>query len=136
MLNLVGALLPALGKRNWGVWSAAESAPDLVCSDRPVVLTPTAPFPGPLTPGFGTLKTLLTVPLTRRVLLVSTYEELPSDSYMMDSEDVAVMNTYRAMYAHQIYSAEKDWLLIVNKAVVNMHSLLSTPRQNEANDTQ
>ena len=126
MIEAVGALLPALGKRNWGVWTVADDAPDLVCSDRPVTLTPTEPFPPLLPPAFGTLKTLLTLPLTRRVLLVSQFEPLPNDSYIMDEEDVALMNTYRTMYSNQMYSAQENWSVIANGKTVDIQTLLDT----------
>ena len=126
-MEAVNVLLPALAKRNWAVWTVADDAPDLVCSDWPVVPIPTQPFPPLLSPNFGTLKTLLTVPLTRRVLLASQFEPFPSDSYIMDSEDVALMNTYRAMYAKQIYSAEKNWTMIANGGVVDGQLLIDGP---------
>ena len=126
MIEVAGALLPALGMRNWGVWTVADDAPDLVCSDRPVTLTATAPFPPLLSPAFGTPKTLMTLPLTRRVLLVSQFEPLPNDSYIMDEKDVALMNTYRMMYSNQMYSAQENWPVIADGKIVDIQTLLAS----------
>jgi len=107
MLNSIDAILPALGQRHWGLWTVAEGVPDLVCSDRPVVLW--SARRGLMPPGLGTPDTLLSFPLDRRTMLVSRLEEMPSDSYVMDAEDVEGMNLMRAVHATQIYASEEDW---------------------------
>jgi hypothetical protein len=106
----VDALLPAMAYRNWALWVAGDDVPDLVCSDSPVAFCATEPRPPLMPMGFGTPKTMLTFPLTRRMALTSTFEELPSDSYVMHADDVALINSLTALNANQIYSAEEDWL--------------------------
>lgn len=117
MLEAIDALLPALAKRNWAVWSVAEGAPDLVCSDRPVALYATKQFPPLLPPGFGTPNTLLTLPLNRRVMLASQFEEMPAESSVIDRDDVAAMNSLQALHAIQVYSSVEDWVWVDGNGV-------------------
>lgn len=104
MLQSIDDILPALGQRNWSLWTVGDGVPDLVCSDRPVALM--SGRPGPV--GLGTTETMLTMPLDRRTLLVSQFEEMP-DAYVMKTEDVEGMNRLRAAHSGQVYSSSEDW---------------------------
>jgi hypothetical protein len=116
-------LLPALLQRHWGVWTVADDAPDLVCSDRPLTLWPLNPHP--LIPsGFATPNTVLTIPLSRRVLLVSRLEDVVPDSFELDHVNVALMNTTGATWANQIYSAQADWTWTVNGEILTAQAYL------------
>jgi len=124
MIESVNVLLPALASRHWAIWTAADGTTDLVTSDRPVALWASPPLPGPLSPNFATPNTLLTIPLSRRVLLASQLEEMPSESYIMDSQDIALMNTLRAMFSNQIYSAQENWAWTVDGEILNSQAFL------------
>jgi hypothetical protein len=123
MRDSVGVLLPALAKRHWAVWTVADGAPDLVCSDRPVTLWQLDPHPL-IPPGFGTPNTVLTIPLSRRVLLVSRFEDLLPTSFELDAVNVALMNTFRATWASQIYSEDADWAWTVNGELLSAQAYL------------
>jgi len=109
MLEANKVLLRLLAMRHWSVWVVDDGVPDLVCSDRPVALMSRYELPGGLSPSFGTPNTMLTIPLSKRVALVSYLEEIP-DRYIMDQEDVALVNTLTGLWGNQIYSAEADWI--------------------------
>jgi hypothetical protein len=123
MVELFGRMLAALSQRNWAVWTAADDAGDFVCSDQPVTLWDLQ-WPPSLPPHFAQSNTMLTFPLSRRVMLVSQFEELPSDSYVMDRTDVALMNTHRTMYANQIYSAQEHWTWTPNGEILDSRAFL------------
>jgi len=124
MIDSANVLLPALALRHWAIWTVADESPDLVCSDRPVVLWASPPLSGMLSPNFATPNTLLTIPLSRRALLASRLEEMPSDRYIMDSVDVALMNTFRAMYSNQIYSSQENWIWTMDGEILESQAFL------------
>ena len=102
-------LAPLLSLRKWCLWIADEAAPDLICSDSPVAPTWAVPMPGPMSPAFGTPNTIVSVPLNRRIALMSMIEEeLPATS--LDRDGVAAVNSMRVMYANQLYSSELDFV--------------------------
>jgi hypothetical protein len=109
MLQMAITLLPVLGQREWAVSLLADDAPDLICSDSPVCLTWKQPVSGPYPPGFGLRNTLLTVPLGKRMVLVSTFEPLQEASVLAASE-VATLNTRTSLYAKQLYLPSNDFV--------------------------
>jgi len=117
------ALLPALFHRHWGVWTVADDAPDLVCSDRPVTLW-ASDLPPLIPPNFATPNTMLTIPLSRRVLLSSRLEDSVPEPFELDSVSVALMNTLRATWANQIYSAQENWAWTVNGDILTAQAYL------------
>jgi hypothetical protein len=109
MVRMAVTLAPLLSLRKWCLWIANETAPDLICSDSPVAPTWAVPMPGPMSPAFGTPNTIVSVPLNRRIALVSMIEEeLPATS--LDRNGVAAVNSMTAMYANQLYSSEPDFV--------------------------
>lgn len=109
MFRMAEVLVPVLSLRKWCLWIADETAPDLICSDSPVAPTWVVPPPGPMTPAFGTPNTIVSLPLNRRIALVSMIEEeLPAMS--LDRNGVAAVNSMTAMYANQLYSSEEDFV--------------------------
>jgi hypothetical protein len=109
MIRMGATLAPLLSLRKWCLWIAEETAPDLICSDRPVAPTWAVPMPGPLSPAFGTPNTIVSVPLNRRIAMVSLIEEeLPHNR--LDRAGVAAVNSMTAMYANQLYSPEPDFV--------------------------
>ncbi|MCO8122597.1 DUF4238 domain-containing protein [Stieleria sp. TO1_6] len=99
-------LTELLKQRSWRLWSVARDAPDLICSDNPVVpswIVPPASMLIP--PAFGMRNTIVSVPLHRRLALVGAFDEgLPEK--VLDSEGVAAFNSVTSHHANQIFSSE------------------------------
>jgi hypothetical protein len=98
-------LFPVLCERQWSLLLPADGTPDLICSDWPVGLMWTVPEPGPYPPGFGMRGTVLTVPLTRRLALASSFEEM-APTQTASEEYVAAINARTALQARRVFSAE------------------------------
>ncbi len=77
MIDMVNELLPYLADRHWTLGVVADNAPDLICSDFPVgimplkAVNPSAPMTR-INPN-----TLLTFPLTRRLIVLAASEPRP-----------------------------------------------------------
>jgi hypothetical protein len=125
MVRMAVTLEPLLSLRKWCLWIADETAPDLICSDSPVAPTWAVPMPGAMSPAFGTPNTIVSVPLNRRIALVSMIEEqLPATN--LDRGGVAAVNSMTAMYANQLYSSEPDFVWTMAKyRVGNADQLLN-----------
>lgn len=109
MIDMVGELMPVIAQRNWALWIAEDNVPDLICSDSPVSLTWEIPNNGPYPPGFELPNTLLTIPLNRRVLLISKFEEIETGCIIKEPE-IAKSNTRTKEFASQVFSPEKDFV--------------------------
>jgi hypothetical protein len=109
MMDMVPTLIPLLSQRNWSLWELEDGAPDLICSDRPVSLSWVIPMSGLYPPGFGSRGTVVTVPLTRRIALVGTFEPQPAH-LAIGAVKVACLNSATGMYANQLYSSEPDFV--------------------------
>lgn len=102
-------LAPLLSQRKWCLWVCEDDSPDLICSDRPVAATWAVPMPGLMRPAFGTPNTIVSVPLNRRMAMVSMIEEkLPEQR--LDRAGVAAVNSMTAMYGNRIFSPESDFV--------------------------
>lgn len=120
MIDSIGAILPALSHRNWSLWTVGDGLPDLVCSDRPVVLwSPNSGF----MLGLATPETMLTLPLDGRTMLASRLEEVPG-TYVMDADDVDTMNMLRAENATQVYASTQDWACAFGGAQAYLDALI------------
>jgi len=130
MLELVPTLIPLLGQRNWSLWELEEGAPDLICSDRPVSLTwLTAAASSLYPPGFGLPGTAVTVPLTRRITIVGTFEAQPAQR-TVGAVEVACLNSATGMYANQLYSCRPDFVWRMKDSTVGRTAdLLAALRQ-------
>lgn len=128
MLYMGALLAPLLSLRKWRLWIADNSSPDLICSDSPVAATWATPTTGPMPPGFGTPNTIVSLPLSRRMALVSLIEDyLPA--VPLDRVGVAIINSMTAMYANQIYSPASDFVIsIADHQVGNTAELLKALR--------
>jgi len=74
-------------------------------------------MPGPMSPAFGTPNTIVSVPLNKRMAMVSMIEEeLPH--IRLDRQGVAAVNSMTAMYAGQLYSSEPDFVWIMKDGEV------------------
>jgi hypothetical protein len=112
LVEMAANLAPLLSLRKWCLWIAEDDAPDLICSDSPVAPTWAVPMPGPMSPAFGTPNTIVSVPLNKRMAMVSMIEEeLPH--IPLDRQGVAAVNSMTAMYAGQLYSSEPDFVWIM-----------------------
>jgi hypothetical protein len=109
MLRIAGGILPLLSERKWTLWFAADGAPDLICSDVPVVLAWTKANAGPLPPAFVTPGTTLSIALNRRIVAISSFEgQISFDA--MPAEAVAKINTLSVQIATQLYSADAEFI--------------------------
>lgn len=106
IIQMASYLGPILSLRKWVLWPVEDTAPDLICSDSPVAPTWVVPTAG--SPAFGTPNTIVSIPLNRRLALVSLLEvQLPAK--LLDREAVAALNSATGMYATQLYSSNPDF---------------------------
>jgi hypothetical protein len=123
MVQMAATLAPLLSLRKWCLWIAEDDAPDLICSDNPVAPTWAVPAPGPMSPAFGTPNTIVSVPLNRRMAMVSMIEEeLPGTR--LDRKGVAAVNSMTAKYANQVYSPTPDFVWVMKDGGVGNTSNL------------
>ena len=109
IVQMAATLAPLLSLRKWSLWIAEPDAPDLICSDSPVVPKWAFSDRGPHSPAFGTTNTIVSVPLNRRMALVSMLEmQLPEKR--LDRTAVASINSATGMYANQLYASEPDFV--------------------------
>ena len=110
MIQMATVLAPLLNSRKWSLWIADADSPDLICSDSPVAATwATAPDQWIIPPAFGTPNTIVSVPLNRRVAIVSMIEkQLPE--MRLNKAGVAAVNSMTSMYANQVFSSESDFV--------------------------
>ena len=117
MIHLAIGLAPLLSLRQWNLWIAKDQAPDLICSDSPVVPTWVIPTSGLHSPGFGTSNTVVTVPLSKRVALVSMLD-VDVGSRMLGRDEVAQLNSATGMYAGQLYCPSPDFVWLTRNGSV------------------
>jgi hypothetical protein len=128
IIEMSATLAPVLSQRIWALWIAEVDSPDLICSESPVAPTWYLPVRGPYSPAFGTPNTIVSIPLNRRVALVSMIEsQLPNKR--LDRAGVAAVNSATGMYANQLYSAEADFVWAMSDHQVgNVNDLLTSLR--------
>jgi hypothetical protein len=82
-------------------------------------------MPGPYPLGFGTPNTVLSIPLNRRLALVSMIEvQLPRRR--LSRIGVAEVNSATGRYSNQLYSSEADFVwLMRNGSIGNATDLLN-----------
>lgn len=114
MIRLAALLGPLLAMRHWNLWIAADDSPDLICSDSPVAPRWFIPVSGPWSPAFGTRNTIVTVPLNRRMAIVSMLE-FDLGPRTLDQEGIAQINSATGMYANQLYSSGPDFFWLTSK---------------------
>ena len=135
LVRMACVLAPLLSLRKWCLWVAEDSAPDLICSDSPVAPTWVVPMPGPLPPALGTPNTVVSIPLNRRIALVSMIEEqLPERR--LDRTGVAVVNSMTGLYANQLYSADSDFVWVTKDHRVGSAADLLKAFQQQRQQTQ
>jgi len=109
MIRMAIELCPWLSLRQWNLWIAEDQAPDLICSDRPVVPRWASPISGPYLPGFGTWNTVVSMPLSRRVAMVSMLE-VNVGPRELGGNEVAQLNSATAENARQLYCPASDFV--------------------------
>ena len=108
IVELVNATLPLLAERRWSLGIAAPGVPDFVCSDAPVSGAPTDRFGSGDELHLANQHTLLSMPLTRRAILLGSYEERPS-MFCVNEFGVLSMNALTIAEANYIFFGEDDF---------------------------
>jgi hypothetical protein len=108
IVELVNAMLPLLAQRHWLLGIAAPGMPDFVCSDAPVSAAPTNLFGPADEMHLANHHTRLSMPLTRRTVLLGYYEERPSMFYVNEF-GVLSMNAMTITEARYIFFGEDDF---------------------------
>lgn len=112
MLESFDTVLWLLAKRNWFLLIADDSAPDYVCSDRPVSLDWFGKLPSNPSrqPGFATPGSIVRFPLSPRVALAGLFTKV-EPTCDASPEHVARTNTCTCGLAERfIYSATQDFV--------------------------
>ncbi|QDU75107.1 hypothetical protein Pan97_21290 [Bremerella volcania] len=118
-------LLPAiLADRHWCICSVAHDAPDLICSDWPVSITP--PAFGLYPTGFATKGTLVTIPIHKRHALVGSFE-FEQEKMEIGGDKVAFINAASRRNAVQLYSSSNDFTWLTPSGTIgNRSDLIDT----------
>jgi len=109
------AILEPLGARNWSVVYSPHTIGDFICSDHPVSLHWIEQKDRGIysSPGFGRLGTEVTIPLSKRVMLLGRFdEEQMPRTIMLDSQlNLACLNSYSIIDCSRlIFSCTEDFL--------------------------
>ena len=132
MIRLAIGLGPLLSLRHWNLWIVEDQAPDLICSDSPVVPTWATSTSGSHSPGFGTANTVVSMPLGKRVALVSM-PDVDMGPRMLGRHKVAQLNSATGMYAGQLYCPAPDFVWLTSDGRVgNRDDLLQALGGNPA----
>lgn len=128
MVLATANLAPLLSLRKWTLWIADDGVPDLICSDSPVAPTWASQVNGPYSPAFGTPNTIVSIPLNRRIALVSMLDvQLPERR--LDRAAVAAINSATGKYANQLYAPDPDFVWAMkDHRVGNAEDLLMSLR--------
>lgn len=124
-LQGVEVVRKCLAERQWAVWKTAENAARLITTDNPVIIDWMFPKAARDLPGHGHRHTMLSMPLTKRLLLVGCHEAAMDVQVPVPIEIVACQNGLRLFRArHEAYSCEPDFPIILpEKGVVGIQSL-------------
>lgn len=116
-----------LAARNWSVVTAADDAPEFICSDRPSTLCWTTPVPGPIGLALGMQNTTAMFPLSRRLALLGLFEKVTVPP-ALNAKAVGVLNMYTAMYAKRfVYSGTDDFTVtLADGSAADRAGFLST----------
>ena len=107
MLEQMGTVLKALEYRHWHLCVLRPGAPDLVCSDNPVRVTRVRGLPR-LPAGFMDPNTDVTMPLTKRLMLMATFEG-PGQLTEVGEQQVAKFNITTVNGAlRQVYAPARE----------------------------
>lgn len=123
MEKIVDDLLPALAIRNWSLGIVHPDAPDLICSDVPVGITPTkrADLTQPILP--DSPHTHVTIPITRRLAALGHFEDIPP-VFRITEKGVAIWNSVTALEATQLFAPGPDFLIGTDQTICRGSELL------------
>jgi hypothetical protein len=109
-LGVVGTVIDLLHRRNWSLFTPANSESHFVSCDHPVVLSWRDPnMRGPI--GYGLTNTEVTFPINKKYLIVGVYEEDLDSFQEVGDEIVAFANTQRRNNAlRHVYSSSESYL--------------------------
>lgn len=112
MSDRLKPLFEILWEREWSFCETQES--HLICSDYPLVVDWTIPNPSNKPPGLAHSNTAVSIPLTKKAVLIGSFEK----HFMspISKELVGVINFLEAaVYAHRfIFSADEDFSWLKN----------------------
>jgi hypothetical protein len=105
-------VLQWLTPRRWGLVVAAGDAPNFVCCDSPVSLSPRNERPLGIGVGWATPHTTAFIPLTRRVLLVGSLDEPATRRLIVRKPRIiAELNAFTVMNASRwVYTTNEDFV--------------------------
>ena len=110
LLTMWQSLLPVFSARRWSLFFTKPEEGHIICSDAPVSITPTRPDSRLRFLGFGLKETELTVPISRSLALVGSYET-PSMTAQIPLTFVRLINRRTISFAERfLYSADKGLL--------------------------
>jgi len=118
LLHSIDILIPLLAERKWSLLLSKDMAttmPELggfICSDNPVALVSLDPLPPIYSPGYGMLRTEVTLPLSKNVALVGLFEGEEKVS-IISVKGMAAINSRTSMYADRfLYHSNKNFILV------------------------
>lgn len=131
MLDSVDILIPLLAQRKWSLLFSKDittTLPQLggfICSDNPVALVSLDPLPPIYSPGFGMLRTEVSMPLSKDVAIVGRFEGNEEVS-TISVKGVASINSRTGMYADRFhYHSNKNFIMVNNQQqICNVNVLL------------
>jgi hypothetical protein len=131
MVKMIDSLLLALAARSWTLGVTSSDTPDLICSDVPVWLSATksADLSRPVT--LDCPDTLLTFPITRRLIALAHFERRPP-VVGVNPRGVAAFNTMTATEATQLFAAGPDFTYLDHNGTIRSKAdLLGFPRNRQ-----
>ncbi|MHB8076657.1 DUF4238 domain-containing protein [Desulfosporosinus fructosivorans] len=116
LLDSIDILIPLLAERKWSLLISKDmttTMPELggfICSDNPVALVSLDPLPPIYSPGFGMLRTEVTIPLSKNVTLVGRFEGKGTVT-VISVKGMAAINSRTGMYADRfIYHSNQNFI--------------------------
>lgn len=108
MLALVGELARFLAPRKWCL--AISDAGGFICSDRPVTVRFRRRKAAIDSPGLMREDTEITLPLSKNVLLIGSWEPFKNDTLPLTRKNVALYNGITSRHCQRfLYSSAKDF---------------------------
>lgn len=110
MLKSAAIITDCLLPRHWTI--AVAQGGDFICSDNPVGLSWSKALPGPWqSPGFGMTETQVTVPLSREIGIIGTFEKPSLKVGGLNPTGIATFNNQAIMRCERwIYGPEQDFI--------------------------
>lgn len=132
LLQSIDILIPVLAQRKWSLFLSKDittTMPQLggfICSDNPVSLISLDPLPPFYSPGFGVLRTEVTMPLSKNTAIVGRFEG-KEDVTTISVKGMAAINSRTGMYADRFhYHSNKNFIMVNNQQqICNVNSMLS-----------